>query len=583
MVSTPRPPRTALVLGSDTRSFLAVVRSLGRQGVQVHVAPYDFSSAALSSRYIRGVHRLPPLQADPEEWIVALLALCERIAPDVVFPCDDRGIIPLHHFRQRLGALRVALPGPEALAAFFDKHQTRQLAAQCGVPTAPGRLLDPDDTADTLASEFGFPLYLKPCSSYELSSIESRQNVIACKSSRQLRQALSTIGRHQRFLVEAHSAGTGVGLSVLCHDGEVSHAFQHRRVREPVGGGGSSYRRSEAVSADLEQMTRALCRAAKLEGVAMFEYRVDDATGRKILLEVNARFWGSLPLAVAAGVDFPALWFQQLTSSAPLPRQAAYRVPFHARNLLADLYSTAGHASSAHPGSRFRQLLHMVVWAGSLWRLPLGRESLDTLAFDDPQPAGREFAQIMRKLAGRIRHVVPALDARHRHRLRLQVREACLSARREQRPLRLLVACFGNICRSPFAHRLLEQRFKDSKQSVQIMGAALACRPGRPSPARAIAVASEWQVDLSEHRSVYATEEMLAAADLVLVFDGANLELLASRGAPLRHGVWRLGELTMSGAVDIVDPVDGDEAFFRRVYGAIAGAVDELQAVVEAP
>ena len=34
-------PDKVLVIGDDMRSFLATVRSLGRQGLEVHVAPYD--------------------------------------------------------------------------------------------------------------------------------------------------------------------------------------------------------------------------------------------------------------------------------------------------------------------------------------------------------------------------------------------------------------------------------------------------------------------------------------------------------------------------------------------------------------
>ena len=49
-----------LVLGDDTRSFLATVRSLGRQGVAVHVAPANFRSPALLSRYIAAVPDQPP-------------------------------------------------------------------------------------------------------------------------------------------------------------------------------------------------------------------------------------------------------------------------------------------------------------------------------------------------------------------------------------------------------------------------------------------------------------------------------------------------------------------------------------------
>ena len=37
----------ALVMGDATRGFLATVRSLGRKGIEVHAAPFDFRAPAL--------------------------------------------------------------------------------------------------------------------------------------------------------------------------------------------------------------------------------------------------------------------------------------------------------------------------------------------------------------------------------------------------------------------------------------------------------------------------------------------------------------------------------------------------------
>jgi hypothetical protein len=131
--------RVALVIGSDTRAFLGVVRSLGRQGVTVHVAPFDFTSPALHSRYIARIHRLPSLQAGADAtegaalWVAALSALCARIRPDLIVPCDDRSIIPLQLHAAELTHLRIALPGRDAFEAFFDKGNTRALAQACGV------------------------------------------------------------------------------------------------------------------------------------------------------------------------------------------------------------------------------------------------------------------------------------------------------------------------------------------------------------------------------------------------------------------------------------------------------------------
>jgi protein-tyrosine-phosphatase/predicted ATP-grasp superfamily ATP-dependent carboligase len=563
----------ALVIGSDTRAFLGVVRSLGRQGVTVHVAPFDHASAAMASRYIHRVHRLPPLQLDPEGWITALLGVCEIARPDFVVPCDDRSIIPLQHFHDRVAHLRLGLPGPQAYAAFFDKGHTRALAERCGVPVAPGRVLSEADTAEQLVADFGLPLFVKPRNSYLLRALESRRNVHPCHDVAALREVLASIPRRDEYLVEANFQGTGVGVSVLARDGVVSQAFQHRRVREPVGGGGSSYRKSEALSPELEAMTLALAQASRLDGVAMFEYKVDDATGRQVLLEVNARFWGSLPLAMAAGVDFPWLWFQQ-AQGAPVAPRVRYRVPCYARNLLSDLYATVGHIESRRTDGRGVQLAEGLRWLGSFHRVLIGRESLDTLARDDPQPAWAEFRTIGQRFAERYTRALPWVRQRRAAELRQALEGAWQDAAQAGRSVHLVVACFGNICRSPYAALRLTQQLPNA----DVSGAALACRAPRPSPTLAVESAARRGLDLAAHRSRYADDELLQQADLVIVFDSANLELLAARGLRLRRPPVRLGELRRpgDGRVDIADPVDGDVAFFDRTYALIDEACAAL-------
>ena len=101
----------ALVLGDDTRSFLATVRSLGRQGIAVHAAPANFRSPALRSRYIAAVHDLPPWMGDGAAWLRAMEALLRAERFDLVIPCDETTLLPLQRHRAQLEPLaRLAIP-----------------------------------------------------------------------------------------------------------------------------------------------------------------------------------------------------------------------------------------------------------------------------------------------------------------------------------------------------------------------------------------------------------------------------------------------------------------------------------------
>src|SRR5436305_13415721 len=63
-----------LVVGDDMRIFLAVVRSLGRAGKEVHAAPFNWHSPALKSRYVAAVHCFPRYSDDRAAWCAALAA-----------------------------------------------------------------------------------------------------------------------------------------------------------------------------------------------------------------------------------------------------------------------------------------------------------------------------------------------------------------------------------------------------------------------------------------------------------------------------------------------------------------------------
>ncbi len=113
--------------------------------------------------------------------------------------------------------------------------------------------------------------------------------------------------RYRKAMVQSYVPGRGAGAFLLRWDGRTIARMMHLRLHEmPHTGGASSLRRSwwhDAMMADAELKLAHL----GWQGVAMVEYRWDIATNRFYLMEMNLRFWGSLHLALYAGVDFPRL------------------------------------------------------------------------------------------------------------------------------------------------------------------------------------------------------------------------------------------------------------------------------------
>ena len=162
-------------------------------------------------------------------------------------------------------------------------------------------------------------------------------------------------------------------------------------------------------------------------------------------------------------------------------------------------------------------------------------------------------------------------------RQRRRLRQALGS--RPGRRLRLLVLCFGNICRSPFAAELLRARLAEVRPDIEVASAGFLAVEGRRSPDTAVARAAELGVDLSSHRSRYARDAEVAEADAVLIFDGANLGEYDRRGLPGRDRVVAFGAFCDPPG-EIEDPYGGDDATFRATYQRIAHAVDAIVAAL---
>jgi predicted ATP-grasp superfamily ATP-dependent carboligase len=382
--------KCALVLGDDLRIFLTVVRSLGRAGIRVHAAPFDWHAPALKSKYVSEVHRLPGYSDDPEGWLSKLQTLVAEHQFELIIPCCDRAILPLDLHRSQINGTKLAIPQSTAMDRLFDKELTRDMATGAGIPVVPGRRLSSPDTAQELISEFGLPLVLKPSRSYAIDKLDTWGRVWIIENVSQLSQALAAIDEPGRYLVEGYFAGEGVGVSVISEGGNIALAFQHRRLREGWGGS-SSFRISESVDEPLLDACRKICQRTALTGVCMFEFRVNRKRAKWVLLETNARFWGSLALPVSLGVDFPKYLYELLVNGVRPPSQT-YRVGVRSRNVALDARNILSDLSR----SGWTRLPETAGAIASFFAQPmnwlLGREISDTVVIDDLRPA---FAELL--------------------------------------------------------------------------------------------------------------------------------------------------------------------------------------------
>jgi predicted ATP-grasp superfamily ATP-dependent carboligase len=141
----------------------------------------------------------------------------------------------------------------------------------------------------------------------------------------------------QPFMIQREIQGEGCGIFALCEQGEPKVLFAHRRLREkPPWGGVSTLRESVALDPLMKEYAMRLLRRLRWHGVAMVEFKREAGTGIPFLMEINGRFWGSLQLAVDAGIDFPILLVGLYKGGVIQPRQD-FRIGIRSRWFLGDV------------------------------------------------------------------------------------------------------------------------------------------------------------------------------------------------------------------------------------------------------
>lgn len=396
------PPRV-LVTDADDQAALAIIRSLGRAGYRVLAAAGVRRAAGFRSRYTDRALLYPRPSTAPLAFVGWMERAVQALAIDLVIPVSDAALLPLAASRTRLGEhAKLALPDNAAVSVATNKRRTLELAERLDVPVPAGRLVHEPEEAVQAAQAMGYPVVLKPERAYrfERGGGVDGHNTVYAESPEALRRLLKAMLGRGGVLLQEYVPGTGVGVEVLARAGEPVYAFQHRRLRElPVTGGASTMRESMELDPRLLDYARRLLGALEWTGLGMVEFKI--GPNGPVLMEINGRPWGSLPLAVTAGADFPRLlaelFLDREAESAAIP----YRTGVRVRNLELDLLWAIAVATGRR---RYPFLAYPPRRAALSVMSDLLRPGVsdDYLIADDPLPGVVHVVQLVEGLVRRL-------------------------------------------------------------------------------------------------------------------------------------------------------------------------------------
>lgn len=302
-----RAGKTVLVTAAHAIGSIAVIRSLGGAGYRVIACAQDRRALGFRSRHCQLAVTEPDAEGEPFfRWLDDLI---QNQGIDLIIPSEGF----LLKLRQRFSAYVRLMPVPEnerLVYAGLSKVDLFEICREHGLTDnlPPFWLVGETDSCPSVQdlSHLNWPVFLKLDAKYAV--LGGGGEVVKCADFAAFKTAFESFRpAYRKMLIQGYVTGAGVGAFLGRWQGRELGCFMHRRLHEvPHTGGASSYRvswQNEAVMADARRRMTCL----GWDGVGMFEYRWDTETGRFYLLEFNSRFWGSLHLALFAGVDFPGL------------------------------------------------------------------------------------------------------------------------------------------------------------------------------------------------------------------------------------------------------------------------------------
>ncbi|BDD87626.1 ATP-grasp domain-containing protein [Desulfofustis limnaeus] len=329
-----------LVTDGDNRAALAITRSLGRRGHHLTVGATGHPSLASSSKYCRERLIYPSPRDHADRFIEELLRAVRDRGIDVVLPVSDVTTIPVCEHKSDFETYcRVPFADETAVKLAADKAYLLSLARDLGVGVPATVIVEAKGTSFELPEGLGFPLVVKPGRSrirHQDGWLETAVGYV--RNGDELARTLDGLpAAAYPVLLQERITGPGSGLFACYDHGRPVAFFSHRRIREkPPSGGVSVLRESIAVSPVAEEYARKLLGHLNWHGVAMVEFKLDERDRLPKLMEINGRFWGSLQLAVDAGVDFPAI-VADLAAGKAIEPVRSYRTGVKTRWLLGDL------------------------------------------------------------------------------------------------------------------------------------------------------------------------------------------------------------------------------------------------------
>jgi predicted ATP-grasp superfamily ATP-dependent carboligase len=309
--------RRVLVTGGDYTGPLAAVRALRSGGYEPWVVSTSRKAYAARSRAASRHLVLPDARHDSEGFIDGILRAHGDAGFHAILGGTERDLLVIARNRDRFGSLASTLPEVDALRKITDKRLVNELAEVAGLRVPP--TISPCDRGPTLADveRMPTPWLLKPLRSEAESAAGGFQynGVRRINSLDEFRAFTVDPNGPSEWLAQAYIDGELGAICGIAWEGKIVCAVHQRSKRTwPEELGISAYAVTTPPNVALEDELGRLVKLLGWSGI--FQAQFIHSEECSYLIDLNPRVYGSLALAVKAGMNLPAIWMALVSGTA---------------------------------------------------------------------------------------------------------------------------------------------------------------------------------------------------------------------------------------------------------------------------
>jgi carbamoylphosphate synthase large subunit len=333
----------AIILDGHLKSALTCVRSLGASGIDLVCGAERKSAIACHSKFVGRQFVYTSPKIDQKQFISDIEKEARHILkmsgekPVVICFSDATMLSLARAYNELQEYLVLQIPSFESVEIASDKERTHTKAQELNVPTI------------TVYGEHEFDRVVYPAVVKNRHSIVWKDGKSISGSADFVFSKEELENRYERIkkatgespLVQEFVVGDEYGVEMVCDKGVPLATFVHKRIRSLSPRGGAAVVKETAGETKevllMRKYALQLVQNLHWHGPVMVEFKINKKTGEVLLMEINGRWWGSLPLAVKAGDDFPMMAYKLVQGETVEQNNADWVPPYtRTRHFLGD-------------------------------------------------------------------------------------------------------------------------------------------------------------------------------------------------------------------------------------------------------